>query len=69
MNSASQFGIKDHLDEAPNAFTNSQYVMPQAPSTNRVFQNKEVRGVKDPRMTKVASTINPAMIDSSADAM
>ena len=57
------------MDEAPAAFTNSQYVMPQAPSTNKIFQNKEPRQIKDPTMTKVASTIDPAALDSSAEAM
>ena len=69
MNSAQQFGVKDHMSDAPAAFTNSQYVMPQAPSSNRVFQNKEHLTIRDPTMSKVASTIDPAALDSSAEAM
>ncbi len=40
MNSAFQYNIKDHLEEAPRLFQNSDYMMPIAPSTNKIFGPK-----------------------------
>lgn len=67
MNSAFQYNIKDHLDEAPKLFQNSDYMMPIAPSTNKIFGPKPQKEPED--FIKVASTINAKILDSSLEAL
>ena len=58
MNSAEQFSIKNHLDEAQDLFAHNSHMMPKAPSTNRIFGMIPDLEPTDEKYVQIASKIN-----------
>lgn len=65
MNSAEQFSIKNHLDEAHDLFAHNSHMMPKAPSTNRIFAPIQDQEPTEEKYVQIASKINQEAMESS----